>query len=109
MPKLSAGRVQSVATRILVDRERERMAFRTADYWDIFGVFGLTGASADGDRALPLPATLVSLDARRVASGADFDAKGRLKADSSANVVQLDESTARGLADRLTDARFAVR
>ena len=126
MPKLSAGRVQSVATRILVDRERERMAFRTADYWDIFGVFGFAGnvgvvagnvgvgvaGNSEGDRALPLPATLVSVDDRRVASGRDFDSKGRLKGDNPAapaSTVQLDEAAARGLVDRLADARFAVR
>jgi DNA topoisomerase-1 len=119
MPKLSAGRVQSVATRILVDRERERMAFRSAEYWDIFGVFGMSGhdgadASGDaGDRALPLPATLVSLDDQRIASGRDFDSRGRLKTDANADpskgVRHLDETTVRGLAERLAGARFSVR
>ncbi|MDT7573558.1 MAG: topoisomerase, partial [Actinomycetota bacterium] len=115
MPKLSAGRVQSVATRILVDRERERMAFRSAEYWDIFGVFGMAGADSNGDadsasdRALPLPATLVSLDDQRIASGRDFDSRGRLKTESGTPARQLVESDARGLAERLTGARFSVR
>src|SRR4051812_4624880 len=105
MPRLSAGRVQSVATRILVDRERERMALRSADYWDIFGGFGLSanvGASlsggGEGDRGLPLPATLVAVDGRRVASGRDFDAQGRLKAESTdgqTGVLHLHEPDAR--------------
>ncbi|MDQ1631850.1 MAG: topoisomerase [Frankiaceae bacterium] len=115
MPKLSAGRVQSVATRILVDRERERMAFRSAEYWDIFGVFGMSGGQRSGgsddtgDRALPLPATLISLDDQRIASGRDFDSRGRLKTEAGTPARQLDEATARGLAERLTGARFGVR
>jgi DNA topoisomerase-1 len=107
MPKLSAGRVQSVATRILVERERARMRFRSAGYWDIEGTFTATGA--EGDRALPLTATLTAVDDRRVATGRDFDESGRLKAESSGSVLHLDEAGAHGLTERLTGARFAVR
>ena len=70
-PGTSAGRVQSVATRLVVDRERARMAFRSGSYWDLEGSFG---ADAPG-----FPATLVTLDGKRLASGRDFDATtGRL-------------------------------
>ncbi len=99
MPRLSAGRVQSVATRMLVDRERARMAFRAAAYWDIEGTFLAAG---DED----LSATLVAVDGRRVATGRDFDSTGRLTA---AELVHLDEPAARGLADRLGSSPFAVR
>ncbi|WP_018636189.1 type I DNA topoisomerase [Parafrankia elaeagni] len=107
MPKLSAGRVQSVATRVLVERERARMRFRTAEYWNIEGVFQQT-AGHDGtapDRT-PLPATLVALDGRRLASGRDFAPTGELTSDA---VALLDEAGARALAARLADAAFAVR
>ncbi len=107
MPKLSAGRVQSVATRIVVERERERMRFRTADYWGIEGVFA-TEAAADGaDPGEPskLSAALVALDDSRVATGRDFDPDtGR----ASSTVVHLDEAGARGLAARLEGADFVV-
>src|SRR5947207_11292400 len=99
MPKLSAGRVQSVATRMLVDRERARMRFRSATWWDVEGTF----TRDDGAFA----ATLVALDDRRLAAGKDFDEIGRV-ADRS-DVVVLDEPAAVGLAERLADAAFAVR
>ena len=72
MPRLSAGRVQSVATRLVVDRERERMAFRTASYWDI-------DATLDaGEEATPplFPARLTHVGEQRVAQGRDFDSPG---------------------------------
>src|SRR5204862_6823072 len=66
MPKLSAGRVQSVATRMLVERERARLRFRSAGYWDIEGLFVATdpsgGSAETTDRDQPLPATLVAVD-----------------------------------------------
>src|SRR5436309_5472139 len=98
MPKLSAGRVQSVATRIVVERERERMQFRAAAWWDIEGTF-----AAEGGR---FGAGLVALDGVRLATGKDFDESGRLTAPDA---VLLDEAGARALADRLQDATFAVR
>jgi DNA topoisomerase I len=95
MPRLSAGRVQSVATRLVVERERARRAFVAAEYWDIEGTF-MPGA---------FTARLVSLDGRRVAQGRDFDAQGVL-ADET---VRLDEAGARRLADALERAAFSVR
>ncbi|MGA8113448.1 MAG: type I DNA topoisomerase [Actinocatenispora sp.] len=104
MPKLSAGRVQSVATRIVVERERQRMAFHTADYWDIQATLAVRGA-ADGPRTFN--ANLVALDGDKIATGRDFDpATGRVRPNSG--VIHLDEQGARGLAARLEDRPFAV-
>jgi len=97
MPRLSAGRVQSVATRLVVDRERERIAFRSAGYWDVEASFAT---------APPFEATLVGVDGSRVAVGRDFDSRGRIK---SANLVHLDESTATELANGLAGVDFVVR
>jgi DNA topoisomerase I len=106
MPQLSAGRVQSVAVRLVVDRERERIAFRTARYWDLEAVFAKVRAEG-GDAAdvSSFPAALVSVDGRRVAQGRDFSSTGELK---SADVLHLDGEAAAGLADRLGNASFAV-
>jgi len=101
MPRLSAGRVQSVATRIIVQRERERMAFRSAEYWDI-------AATMDaGETASPrsFGARLVGVDGSRVASGRDFGADGKLK---STGVVVLDETYARRLAEALAGTALTV-
>ena len=95
MPRLSAGRVQSVATRLVVERERERMAFVSASYWDLEGLF-------DPGR---FAARLVALDGKRIAQGRDFGPDGQLKADAR----QLTEGEARSLADGLSGASFAVR
>ncbi|GID30127.1 type I DNA topoisomerase [Paractinoplanes brasiliensis] len=104
MPKLSAGRVQSVATRIVVERERQRMAFRTAEYWDINALLAVRG-QVDGPRQFG--ATLIALNGDRIATGKDFEpTTGRLK--PGAAVVQLDESGARGLAARLEGREFTV-
>ncbi|MFC8596966.1 MULTISPECIES: type I DNA topoisomerase [unclassified Isoptericola] len=101
---LSAGRVQSVATRLVVERERERMAFVAADYWDVSGQF----APTDGDDAgQAFRARLTGLGAERVASGRDFDDRGRLKVRTG--VVQLDEASANAVVAGLADAAFAVR
>lgn len=108
MPRLSAGRVQSVATRIVVERERARMKFRTAEYWDIRGHFALTGSVAPGEPTDFL-ATLVGLDGDRVAAGRDFEpTTGQLKNEVRGDVIQLDEAGARGLAARLEGAAFKV-
>src|SRR3982750_784284 len=72
MPKLSAGRVQSVATRMIVDRERARMRFRSATWWDIEGTFAT--AADDGS----FGAGLVAVDGKRLATGRDFDESGRM-------------------------------
>ena len=76
MSGLSAGRVQSVATRLVVDQERDRIAFRTASYWDLEGTFD---AGAKHDERM-FPAKLHSVDERRVARGSDFTSLGELKA-----------------------------
>ena len=95
MPRLSAGRVQSVATRLVVDRERERMRFVAASYWDVMGTFdpGSFGAR------------LVSVDGVRVARGADFGEDGS----AAAKVLVLDEELARSLAVELDGRPFNVR
>jgi DNA topoisomerase-1 len=105
MPRLSAGRVQSVATRIVVERERQRMAFRTAEYWDINAQLAVQGPASDGARSFS--ATLVALDGDRIASGKDFEpTTGKVRA--SAGVVHLDGDGARGLAARLDGRPFTV-
>ncbi|ANH92674.1 DNA topoisomerase I [Streptomyces sp. SAT1] len=105
MPRLSAGRVQSVATRLVVERERERIAFRSAEYWDLTGTFS-TGRAGDASDPSSLVARLQTVDGRRVAQGRDFDSLGQLK---SANTLHLDEANARALAAALADTAFAVR
>lgn len=105
MPRLSAGRVQSVATRLVVERERERIAFRSAEYWDLTGTFS-TGRAGDSSDPSSLVARLQSVDGRRVAQGRDFDSLGQLK---GANVLHLDEANARALAAALENTRFSVR
>ena len=97
MTGLSAGRVQSVATRLVVDRERERIAFRSASYWDLEGLFDPGSFNAD----------LVAVDGRRVAVGKDFDDRGQLRA--KADVVHLDEPAATSLAESLRGRAFVVR
>ena len=98
-PGLSAGRVQSVATRLVVERERERMAFVPASYWDVTGIF----AVAD-DAEPSFSARLSSLGGRRVATGRDFTDRGELRGDA----VQLDEAAASAVARSLEDATFRV-
>ncbi|MFI9051717.1 type I DNA topoisomerase [Streptomyces sp. NPDC053427] len=105
MPRLSAGRVQSVATRLVVERERERIAFRSAEYWDLTGTFSSGRAGAAGDPAT-LVARLNTVDGRRVAQGRDFGPNGQLK---NSDVLHLDEANARGLAAALENTDFAVR
>ncbi|MFD0557160.1 DNA topoisomerase I [Stackebrandtia endophytica] len=98
MPRLSAGRVQSVATRIVVERERARMKFVTADYW------GITAHLRTED-ATEFAANLIAFDGDRVATGKDFDPEtGRARG----SVVHLDEAGARGLAERLDGADYQV-
>ena len=104
MPGLSAGRVQSVATRLVVERERERIAFVPAHYWDIQAEFD-TGRDVEGEPRT-FKAGLVSVDGKRVAQGRDFAADGTLK---TRDVLHLDEDAARSLAERLTGRPFEVR
>ncbi|MFW0786590.1 type I DNA topoisomerase [Gordonia sp. CPCC 206044] len=104
MPKLSAGRVQSVATRIIVERERERMAFVSADYWDIAATMDAGADSSSSPRTFG--SRLVSVDDARVATGRDFDSRGGLK--KSDGVVVLDGPRATGLAEALRGAAMTV-
>ncbi len=122
MPQLSAGRVQSVAVRLVVDRERERIAFRPARYWDLEAIFAKVVAEKQAAADVSsFPATLVSVDGRRVAQGRDFTSTGELRsADSDAqsalanggrraDVLHLDGEAAAALADRLASTHFSVR
>ena len=104
-PRLSAGRVQSVATRIVVERERERMAFKAARYWSLqatFGVLGPVDAAAPRD----FTALLAALDGKPVAGGSSFAQDGSLK---RAGAVHLDEAAARALTAALQETEFHVR
>ena len=109
---LSAGRVQSVATRLVVERERERMAFRSASYWDLLGRFAADRQDADGRPAADreFAARLVALDGTRVANGRDFDDSGALTPSArGAGVLPLDEAAARDLVRDLDGADVVVR
>ncbi|MCX2965701.1 type I DNA topoisomerase [Gordonia aquimaris] len=104
MPKLSAGRVQSVATRIIVDRERERMAFVSAEYWDIAATMDVGAESSSTPRTFT--SRLVSVDDAKVATGRDFDARGALK--KADGVLVLDGERATSLATALDGADMTV-
>ncbi len=96
---LSAGRVQSVAVRLIVERERERIAFVDSTYWDLEAMFSTAGQES-------LPATLSSVDGRKIPSGKDFDSStGKLK---NPEFLQLNQEQAKQLADRLSAAVFQV-
>ncbi|SCX34142.1 type I DNA topoisomerase [Mycolicibacterium fluoranthenivorans] len=104
-PKLSAGRVQSVATRIIVQRERERMAFRSAGYWDV--TVELDASVSDPQASPPrFTAKLNTVDGRRVASGRDFDSLGAVRKPDE--VMVLDETAANALAAGLRGEQLAV-
>jgi DNA topoisomerase I len=104
MPRLSAGRVQSVATRLIVDRERERIAFRSASYW---GLDAILDAGPDAEPPL-FPARLARVGERRVAQGRDFDSRGSLITKDHDQLLLLDEGQAQALAGALRSARYAV-
>ena len=95
-PRLSAGRVQSPALRLIVEREQERMQFRAASYWDL---------SARHATAPAFTSTLTAIDGRRIATGKDFSEQGALSSDARL----LDEATATGLASGLEGRPFTVR
>jgi DNA topoisomerase I len=104
MPRLSAGRVQSVATRLVVDRERERMAFRSASYWDLDAVLD----AGPGAEPPLFPARLTRVGERRVAQGRDFDSVGALVSRGAEALLRLDQAEAENLADGLRTAEFTV-
>jgi DNA topoisomerase-1 len=98
MPRISAGRVQSVATRLIVERERERMAFISSAWWD------LAAACVPGFNA-----RLLSLDGKRVATTNDFDSNGGIKEKSALNILLLDEAAARELVQSLSNQSLVVK
>jgi len=98
MPRISAGRVQSVATRLIVERERERMAFISSAWWD------LAAACVPG-----FSARLLSLDGKRVATTNDFDSNGGIKEKSASNILLLDEAAARELVQSLSKQSLVVK
>ncbi|MEV4094285.1 type I DNA topoisomerase [Streptosporangium saharense] len=100
-PRLSAGRVQSVATRLVVERERERLAFTSASYWDLQALFDTGRDEAPHE----FTAALTGVDGKRVAQGRDFASNGTLK---TAGALHLDEEAARALAGRLAGTAYTV-
>ncbi|HEY4226496.1 MAG TPA: type I DNA topoisomerase [Pseudolysinimonas sp.] len=106
-PGLSAGRVQSAATRLVVDRERERLAFVSASYWDLIATLN---AASGAPSSTTFDAKLARLDGKRVASGRDFDDRGTLTGSGSGGTVALDEAAAETLAAalRLDSTSFTV-
>ncbi|MGI8645007.1 MAG: type I DNA topoisomerase, partial [Nocardioides sp.] len=109
MSGLSAGRVQSVATRLVVDRERERMAFRLASYWDLEGTFD----AGEKHEQRMFPAKLHAIDEVRVASGGDFGQDGELKVSTGSSTgrarVHLGRAEAEALVDALGETAYDVR
>ena len=102
-PKLSAGRVQSVAVRLVVQRERERMAFVSGTWWDLLGTFVKDNGTQNGQS---LEAPLVSVDDRKIPSGKDFDStNGKLK---NPELLLLDGPAAQQLAERIRNGQFRV-
>jgi DNA topoisomerase-1 len=97
-PGLSAGRVQSAATRLVVDRERERLAFTAASYWDLIAQFAPQAGTQDFE------SRLVRIDGARIAVGRDFDDKGVLKSDA----IALDENRAQTLATQLREPSVSL-
>ena len=100
-PRLSAGRVQSAALRIAVERERARMKFVSAGYWDVEATLRTR------ETAEPVAAKMIELDGRRLASGRDFDPESGL-IESGGDVTLLDEGRATALAETLRSATFIV-
>ncbi len=101
-PKLSAGRVQSVAVRIIVERELERMRFRSAEFWDLAATFATAGDEA-------FHARLASVDGERIASGRDFTPEtGALREEAAGKVLHLKADEAKGLVETLRGTDFKV-
>ena len=98
MPRISAGRVQSVATRLIVEKERERMAFISSGWWDLAAV-----------TALGFTARLLEVEGKKVASTSDFGADGAVKEKSLANILLLDETNARSLVNSLNSVSLTVK
>ncbi|WP_288748682.1 type I DNA topoisomerase, partial [uncultured Corynebacterium sp.] len=103
MPRLSAGRVQSVATRVIVERERERMAFISADYWDLLATLDAGAGSGEGPSAFD--ARLTAVNGKRVAVGRDFDDRGNVK---TKDVIVITQPQAEALEKSLQGAGMTV-
>ena len=97
MPRISAGRVQSVATRLIVERERERMAFISSSWWDL-----------KAETEQNFTARLIAVDGKRVATTNDFDEFGALKERAAGNLLLLDAASANELTDALTGTKLTV-
>ena len=104
MPRLSAGRVQSVATRVIVERERERMAFISAEYWDLSADLDTGRGGDDPENPRTFQAKLATIDGQRVAQGRDFDDRGRLKGEA----VVVGKQQAEALAEALQGVDMQV-
>ncbi len=98
MPRISAGRVQSVATRLIVEKERERMAFISSAWWDLTATC-----------ELGFNARLINVDGKKVAATSDFGADGAIKEKSLANILLLDEVGAKDLVDSLKSSSLSVK
>jgi DNA topoisomerase-1 len=98
MPRISAGRVQSVATRLIVEKERERMAFISSGWWDLAAI-----------TALGFNARLLEVEGKKVAATSDFGADGAVKEKSLANILLLDETGAKHLVDSLKSSSLIVK
>ena len=98
MPRISAGRVQSVATRLIVERERERMAFIASSWWDL---------TAETDQNFN--ARLISVDEKRLATTNDFDSNGALKEKSASNILLLNQIDAEKLTQSLQGKKLTVK
>jgi DNA topoisomerase-1 len=98
MPRISAGRVQSVATRLIVEKERERMAFISSAWWDI-----------SAKCQLGFTARLINVDGKKVAATSDFGSDGAVKEKSLSNILLLDEATAKDLVSSLASISLSVK
>jgi DNA topoisomerase-1 len=98
MPRISAGRVQSVATRLIVEKERERMAFISSSWWDV---------SAKCE--LGFTARLINVDGKKVAATSDFGADGAVKEKSLSNILLLDAVSAKDLVTSLKSSPLTVK
>ena len=98
MPRISAGRVQSVATRLIVERERERMAFIASTWWDLT-------ATTDQN----FTARLISVDGKRVATTNDFDSNGALKEKNASQILLINETEATSLTESLKNKKLIVK
>jgi DNA topoisomerase-1 len=98
MPRISAGRVQSVATRLIVEKERERMAFISSSWWDL-----------TAKTALGFNARLLSVDGKKVAATSDFGADGAIKEKSLKDILLLDETGAKALVESLKSSPLTVK